>query len=154
MTDRELFCRDLLQHGAHITIVRQSGGTVCPCTAKTGQYSPAWHRNHPAEPDCGGLERLNTVTVTIPARAFVFNYTLMKNFCRHEIIGQVNRKDMMLIGTAAQADGGFIDLGDMDEKRDVVIYNNERFKVRQYVALSTDGPVAQFVILRQIGVAE
>jgi len=154
MTDRELFCRDLLQHGAHITIVRQTGGYECPCITKTGRYSLAWHRDHPAEPDCDGLERINTETVIIPARAFVFNYMLMKNFCRHESLGEVHRKDMMLIGTASQADGAFIDLGDMHEKRDRIVYENEHYKVKQYEALCTDAPVAQFVILRQIGIEE
>jgi len=150
MTDRELFCRDLLKHGVSVTIVRETGGTDCPCISLTGEYSPEWHRNNPTEPDCGGLGRLNTVTTTVPAKAFVFNYMLLKNFRRLEPIGAVCHKDLMMIGTAREADAVFIDLSDMDAKRDFVLYQSKKYKVRQMDNLTTGDTVAQFLILRQI----
>ncbi|MBN2410843.1 hypothetical protein JXQ31_04060 [candidate division KSB1 bacterium] len=150
MTDRELFCRDLLKHGASVSIVRETGGTICPCTTETGEYSPEWHRNNPAEPDCGGLGRLNTLTTTIPAKAFVFNYMLLKNFKRLEPIGTIYHKDLMMIGTAKEDDATFIDLSDMDEKLDFVLYQSEKYKVRQTDQLASNDTVAQFFILRRI----
>ena len=123
MTDRELYCRDLLKHGLSVTIVRETGGTICPCTTATGEYSPEWHRNNASEPDCSGLGRLDTVTTTIPAKAFIFNYMLLKNFKRLGPIGTICHKDLMMIGTVKEADAAFVDLSDMDAKLDYVLYD-------------------------------
>jgi len=150
MTDRELFCRDLLTHGVSLSIVQETGGIVCPCTLTTGEYSPEWHRNNPAEPDCEGLGRLNTETTTTPAKAFIFNYMLLKNFSRLEPIGTVTHKDLMMIGTARQADAEFIDLSGMNERRDYVLYQSKKYKVKQIDNLATGDTVAQFLILRRI----
>jgi len=150
MTDQELFCRDLLRHGVSVSIVRETGGSICPCTSITGDVSPEWHRNNPAEPDCGGLGRLNTVTTTIPAKAFIFNYMLLKNFKRLGPIGSVSHKDLMMIGTVKESDAGFLDLSDMDDILDYVLYQSQKYKIRQMDNLTTAETVAQFFILRQI----
>ena len=53
MTDKEIFCLDLLNHGQSAQLVTIEGST-CPCLAfgHPGEYSAEYHRLYPNASDC------------------------------------------------------------------------------------------------------
>ncbi len=150
MTDHQLFCQDVLRYGTDLTLVRHVGGSDCPCTEKTGVYSPEWHRNHPDDTDCESIGRTGTVVSELSIKAFVFNYTMVKTFVQFQVVGNVTARDMMIIGTVNTVDGAFLDLNTLDLLNDYFEYNGCRYRLKQSEILSSDEKVAQFAILRQI----
>lgn len=154
MTEHELFCRDLVRYGATLQLKRMTGGTVCPCTLGTGDYTPEWHRVHPGEPDCGGSGRVGTETVTLEIRAYVFNYAMLRTFVKFGPAGTICEKDIMLIGAVNNSDGSYLDLSELDKYNDTFEYEGERYRLRQSDLISTNERIARFAVLRQLETGE
>ena len=94
MTDKEIFCLDLMNHGAAASLVEVTGDT-CPCFAfgHPGEYSAEWHRNNPDEDDCNGTgiisESLTTTAIKahfFPAGAAVGNRSMPKEMLEPPVL--------------------------------------------------------------------
>ena len=155
MTDKEIFCEDLLNHGQSASLVTIAGD-ACPCMAfgHPGEYSAAWHRLNSEEDDCNGTgivsEELTTTGIKayiFPAGAAVGNRQMVQEVL--EAIGEVLKDDLLLYGSANSTTGAFVSLTSVSQEEDYIIYNSKYYTVHSVYELMTDSVVGEWAILRR-----
>jgi len=125
-------------------------GTVCPCMAERGAYSPEWHRLNPAAASCAGTGLISRSTTTTSIKAFFYESgiagdEIRKSFSQ-EIVGQVKETDVFMIGTQNASTGAQVTLS---ADTNITIGSN-KYKVWHISNLMTGDVSAQWAILRRI----
>lgn len=125
-------------------------GTVCPCIAGRGAYSPEWHRLNPAAASCAGTGLISRSTTTTSIKAMFYEAGILgdeirRNFSQ-EIIGQVKDTDVFMIGTANASTGAQVTLS---TDANIAIGSN-KYKVWHVCNLMTGDVSAQWAILRRL----
>jgi len=152
MTDQELFMIDLINHGASAVVTQETGGTACPCVGDRGP-SREWHRQNSDETDCNGTGKTGTTTTTTTVQAFFLNRlqtlsTTKFQFAK-EVIGEIDKADLIMIGTVKSSDKSFFDLTDLDELRDKVTFVSQDYVLRTVYPLWTDVVQGQMGLLKR-----
>jgi len=155
MTDKEIFCQDLLNYGTTGSLVVVAGDT-CPCFAfgHADGYSAEWHRLNSDEDDCNSTGIINKVLTTtsikayfFPAGAAVGNRSMSKEIL--EAIGEVTMDDYIMFGTVKVSDGSFVDMSGLTYSKDYVIFDSKYWTIHNVYDLRTSAEVGQWIILKR-----
>ena len=158
MTPQVIFCHSLLHFGQSITVKQYSGGTACGCMTYRDsahpEYSREWHRNNPAQTNCNGTGKIGMTLTTTSAKAHIMPLQLAINssMIKKELlenIGEIQKEDYVLIGTANATTGTFIDLRTLNESYDYIIYDSVNYLVRHVYEYATDAVIGQMVLLKR-----
>lgn len=158
MTDQEMYTIDLYHHG-HDAALTQISGTTCPCMTwrdpDNPSYSAEWHRLNPTADPCNGTGLIDTTTTNTSIKAFFYPPTALPNrqILTKEmlaVIGEIAHDDLMLFGSVDATTGVLVDLTGLNEARDYITYNSQKYLARHVFSLHTNIEVGQFALLKRI----
>lgn len=102
-------------------------GMVCPCVdSETGHPSREWHRLNPLAEDCGGTGLISSTRTDTSFYAFV------QEPDGEELEKQppgLRDKNILIYYGGVDDNLNFVSLIDMDDKRDYVIFNGDKYIV-------------------------
>ena len=155
MTDKEIFCQDLLNHGQSASLVQVTGDT-CPCMAfgHENEYSPEWHRNNGEADDCKGTGIINESLTTTSIKVFIFPVgaavgTIQAPTEVLEAIGEVTKDDLLMYGTVNSSTGAFVDISGLSDWEDYIVYDSKYYSIESVYSLYASAEVGQWAILKR-----
>ncbi len=149
----EWLLRSQLAEDAVLSVVT---GKDCPCMisrdSANPSYSAQWHRTNTTATDCAGAGLITTTTATTPIRAVICppisiiggNIPINKEWLAQ--IGEVQKTDLFVWGSANKTTGAYVDLSGKSEYHDFITYDSNKYLIRDVTDLPADaGQVARLV---------
>lgn len=158
MSDQTNFIQDIVRYGQAATASIVTG-TTCPCMTSVDSsrpsYSAEWHRVNSGSAACNGTGLISRTTTTVNLKAYFFPIDTAGNMIpmsakRLAEIGEVDEKDLMMLGPVNTADNTLYSLASMVERKDTITYDGNVYLVRHFFNLPIGETVAQWALLKRV----